>query len=232
MGRVTELVESGQAMADEAAFYDRLRPLVATYASSADIRRVAVVGNQPLEPSAERAAAIDSADLVFRVNGFRVDGDDGPAAVGRRTDVVVFNRGVRPTPWFFEGYTERLYLMIEPGRLLWENPKLPGFWPRDLGLVTMPNREVVLPLGEAMGVDPRTGGHWATTGTVMLWIATRLFPDSRIDAAGFSFVDAPDQLSWNHAYGDPSAVGSEHRIDLESELVRSWIASGRIDYLR
>lgn len=230
MGRVTELVESGQAMADEAAFYDRLRPLVATYASSSDIRRVAVVGNQPLEPSTERAEAIDSADLVFRVNGFRVD--DGAAAVGRRTDIVVFNRGVRPTPWFFEGYTERLYLMIEPGRLLWENPKLPGFWPRDLGLVTMPNREVVLPLGEAMGVDPRTGGHWATTGTVMLWIATRLFPDSRIDAAGFSFVDAPDQMSWNHAYGDPSAVGSEHRIDLESELVRSWIDSGRIDYLR
>lgn len=232
MGRVTELVESGQTRADEAGFYDRLRPLVASYASSADIRRVAVVGNQPLEPSTERAEAIDSADLVFRVNGFRVDGDDGAAAVGRRTDIVVFNRGVRPTPWFFEGYTERLYLMIEPGRLLWENPKLPGFWPRDLGLVTMPNREVVLPLGEAMGVDPRTGGHWATTGTVMLWIATQLFPDARIDATGFSFVDAPDQMSWNHAYGDPSAVGSEHRIDLESELVRSWIQSGRIDYLR
>ena len=80
--------------------------------------------------------------------------------------------------------------------------------------------------------DRRSGGQWATTGTVMLWIATRLFPEAQVDAAGFSFVDAPDQTSWNHAYGDPSAVGAEHRIDLESELVRGWIESGRVGYHR
>ena len=66
----------------------------------------------------------------------------------------------------------------------------------------------------------------------MLWIATRLFPDAHIDAAGFSFVDAPDQTAWNHAYGDPSAVGVEHRIELESELMRGWIDTGRITYHR
>ncbi|AZS41012.1 MULTISPECIES: glycosyltransferase family 29 protein [Microbacterium] len=232
MGRVTELVGDEQATAGEVAFYDRLRPLAASFGSSGRIRRVAVVGNQPLEPSAVRAERIDSADLVFRVNGFRLDDVDGPAAVGRRADIVVFNRGVRPTPWFFADYTERLYLMVEPGRLLWENPKVPEFWPADLGIVTMPNREVVLPLGEAIGADPRAGGQWATTGTMMLWIATRLFPDAEIDAAGFSFVDAPEQTAWQHAYGDPSAVGAEHRIDLESVLVRRWIDTGRISYQR
>lgn len=232
MGRVRELVENEQVTVEETAFYDRLRPLVASYSRSEVVRRIAVVGNQPIGPSQERAATIDSADLVFRVNGFRLDDIDGPPAIGVRADVVVFNRGVRPTPWFFEGYSERVYLMIEPGRLLWENPKLPEFWPQDLGIVTMPNREVILPLGAAMGADPRTGGQWATTGTVMLWIASRLFPDATIDAAGFSFVDAPEQTAWNHAYGDPSAVGSEHRIDLESVLVRRWIDSGRIAFHR
>ncbi|MFJ3472231.1 hypothetical protein ACIPJ1_04800 [Microbacterium maritypicum] len=232
MGRVTELVGDEQSTAGEVAFYDRLRPLAASFGSSDGIRRVAVVGNQPLESSTARAERIDSADLVFRVNGFRLDDVDGPSAVGRRADIVVFNRGVRPTPWFFADYAERLYLMVEPGRLLWENPKVPEFWPADLGIVTMPNREVVLPLGAAIGADPRAGGQWATTGTMMLWIATRLFPEAEIDAAGFSFVDAPEQTAWHHAYGDPSAVGSEHRIDLESVLVRRWIDSGRIAYQR
>ncbi|MBD8010978.1 glycosyltransferase family 29 protein [Microbacterium sp. Re1] len=207
-----------------------MRPLVKSYARASKVRRVAVVGNQPLEPSADRAAMIDAADLVFRVNGFRLDDVDAQSTVGRRTDVVVFNRGVRPTPWFFEAYSDRLYLMVEPGRLLWENPKLPAFWPQDLGIVTLPNREVILPLGEALGADPRTGGQWATTGTVMLWIAKRLFPDVVIDATGFSFVDAPAQSAWNHAYGEPSPVGAEHRIDLESTLMHRWIDSGLIAF--
>lgn len=227
-----ELVGSAGAAAGEAAFYRRLRALVAAYADSDEITRVAVVGNQPLGPSDERAALIDSANVVFRVNGFRLDSDDVRPTVGTRADVVVFNRGVRPTPWFFERYTERLYLMVEPGRLLWENPKLPTFWPPDLGIVTVPNRDVILPLGKALGADPRKGGQWATTGTVMLWIAMRLFPNVIIDVAGFSFVDEPEQASWRHAYGDPSAVGTEHRIDLESVLVRRWIDEGRITFHR
>jgi hypothetical protein len=125
MRRVTGPVEEG-VIAAEAAFYARLRPLVETYARSGSVRRVAVIGNQPLEPSAERAEIVDSADLVFRVNGFRADSEGEAPTVGRRTDVVVFNRGVRPTPWFFQGYSDRLYLMVEPGRLHWENPKLAG----------------------------------------------------------------------------------------------------------
>jgi hypothetical protein len=64
----------------------------------------------------------------------------------------------------------------------------------------------------------------------MLWIATRLFPEAEFDAAGFSFVDDAEQTAWNHAYGDPSAVGAEHRISLEALLVRRWIDAGLISY--
>lgn len=227
-----ELLDDEESAAAELAFYDSIRGLAVTYASSQVVRRVAVVGNQPLGESAQRAATIDSADLVFRANGFRVDDVDGAPAVGGRADIVVFNRGVRPTPWFFHEYGDRLYLMTEPGRLLFENPKLPEFWPKDLGIVTIPNREVILPLGRAMGLDPRTNGQWATTGTVMLWIATRLFPDAHVDVAGFSFIDEPGQTEWNHAYGDPSPVGREHVIELESRLVNPWVDSGRIEYHR
>ncbi|WP_309103256.1 hypothetical protein [Microbacterium sp.] len=231
MGRVTELAVDDVSTAD-ANFYDRLKPLAASYARTQVVRRVAVVGNQPLQSSEHRAAQIDGADLVFRVNGFRVDEPDAPPVVGRHTDIVVFNRGVRPTPWFFHDYAERLYLMIEPGRLLWENPKIPAFWPADLGIVTVPNREVILPLGRALGADPRDGGHWATTGTVMLWIAAHLFPEATVDAYGLSFVDEPSQKSWDHAYGDSSPVGEEHLIELESRLVRGWIDAGRVYYHR
>ena len=148
-------------------FFDRVRPLAETYAQSLPVRRVAVVGNQPLAPSAERAAAIDSADVVVRVNGFRTDTD--AATVGRRTDIVVFNRGVRPTPWFFEDYRSRLYLLIEPGRMHWEPEQYPHFWPRDLGFITVPNRDVIIPLNAELGMDALRDGLWATTGTTMVW---------------------------------------------------------------
>ncbi|GAA1668284.1 hypothetical protein [Microbacterium lacus] len=219
-----------EVSAQEEAYYDILRPLVSTYSRTPHIRSVAVVGNQPLAPSAQRAAVIDAADLVFRVNGFRLDEDE--PTVGRRADVVVFNRGVRPTPWFFQDYTRRLYLMIEPGRMHEENPKIPDFWPRDLGIVTLANREVIVPLNRVIGQQSAVDGLWATTGTTMLWTATRLFPNATVDVAGLSFVDAPEQRTWSHAFGDPSAVGPEHLIANEGRLVRDWISSGRIRFHR
>jgi hypothetical protein len=216
----------------EREYYSRLRPLAEAYASNAPVRTVAVVGNQPIGESADRAALIDSADLVFRVNGFRLDDAESGPRVGTKTDIVIFNRGVRATPWFFANYAHRLYLLIEPGRLLWENERVPGFWPADLGFVTVPNREVILPLNDMIGLDARVDGLWATTGTTMLWIAAQLFPDVRIDVTGLSFIDDPYQASWNHAYGDPSPVGPEHRIGNEADLVRSWITEGRITFHR
>lgn len=221
-------VFADDATPQEAAYFDRLRPLAGSFARRSQIQRIAVVGNQPLGPSNERAKMIDSADLVFRVNGFRSDGDE--PTVGTRTDIVVFNRGVRPTPWFFHDYARRLYLLIEPGRMYWENPKIPEFWPTGLGFITISNRQVIVPLNEAIGLGFPGDGLWATTGTTMLWIAARLFPRATIDLAGLSFVNAPDQTAWEHAFGDPSAVGSEHRIENESRLVRHWIAAGRVRF--
>ena len=65
------------------------------------MRSVAVVGNKPLDPSPDRAAAIDACDLVVRVNGFRLDDDSDEPTYGRRAEVVFFNRALRATPWFF-----------------------------------------------------------------------------------------------------------------------------------
>ncbi|WP_458041066.1 MULTISPECIES: hypothetical protein [Bacteria] len=226
MGTSLDSITDTRAM--ELRFYENLRDLALSFSRTGQVTSVAVVGNQPLDPSTDRAAIIDGADIVFRVNGFALDPPGSPATVGTRADVVVFNRGVRPSPWFFESYAERLYLLVEPGMLLDENPKIPDFWPEDLGALTVPNREVVLPLGSAIGIDPRAEGQWATTGTIMLWIALNLFPELRIDAAGFSFVDEPSQSEWRHAYGDSSPVGTEHRIAAEAALIRSLIGSGRV----
>ena len=63
-------------MVDVAAGQSVLRSLLDVYAEHPEPRRVAVVGNQPLEPDAERAKAVDDADLVIRGNGFRL-GDPG-----------------------------------------------------------------------------------------------------------------------------------------------------------
>ncbi|TPW78124.1 hypothetical protein FJ657_00650 [Schumannella soli] len=202
-----------------------LRELCAAQARSRPVRSVAVVGNQPLEPSGERAEAIDSCDLVFRVNGFRLDDPDVPC-VGTRTDVVVFNRGVRATPWFLSGYRSRLYLMVEPGRLHWETGDIPPWWPGDLGFISMPNAELTIPISAEIGVDATRDPHWPTTGTMAAWTARRLFPEIPTLLAGFSFLDDPDQDSWNHAYGDPSPVGVEHAIRDEGAMMRAWVDDG------
>jgi hypothetical protein len=66
----------------------------------------------------------------------------------------------------------------------------------------------------------------------MMWIAAHLFPNAALDAAGLSFVDEPDQTAWEHAYGDGSPVGPEHRIVNESRLAHEWIDSGRVRFHR
>lgn len=66
--------------------------LIEAYADRPNPRSVAVVGNQPLEPDEQRAKAIDSCDVVFRVNGYVCDEPGAAPTVGRRTHVVVFNR--------------------------------------------------------------------------------------------------------------------------------------------
>jgi len=219
-------------MVDVASGQSVLRSLVDVYAEHPQPRTVAVVGNQPLEPDTERAKAIDSADLVFRVNGFMVDDPGAPPTVGSRTHVVVFNRALRATKWVFENYRSRLYLMVEPGRLHWEPDVIPGWWPEDLGFVPVSNREVTLPLSDALGLPTRQESTWSTTGTMAAWIARTNYPDAELILTGFSFIDNPNQTSWMHAAGDSCIVGPEHQIAAEGRLLDSWTQTSRTTLLR
>jgi hypothetical protein len=223
-------VNAGRAATWADTWTDFVAAMASTVAASSPISSVAVVGNQPLGPDAARAAVIDACDIVMRVNGFRLDTEY--RSVGRRCDVVVFNRAVRATPWFFRGYRERLYLLVEPGRLHWEPEALPGWWPVDLGFITVPNRDVVVPLNEAMGYDPVQDGLWATTGATAIAMAELLFPAADLHVAGFSFLDAPNQTQWEHAFGDPCIVGPEHRLSNESRWLNDQVSSGRVRFHR
>ncbi len=210
---------------------DYLRLMVTAYARSTDVRSIAVVGNAPLEPSPQRAAAIDRCDVVFRCNSFILDTPDTPPQQGARVDVVVFNRGLRATPFVFNHYRERLYLVVEPGRLYREPTRRPRWWPADLGIANVPNREVTLTLSQLLGLDSRNRREWPTTGLMSVWIAMMLFPAAEIMIAGFSMIDRPDQTEWRHAWGDSCPVGSEHQIAREGRLLAAWIDEGRIRLL-
>jgi hypothetical protein len=209
-----------------------LRSLLDAYADRPGPRSVAVVGNQPLSPDPERAAAVDACELVIRVNGFVLDEPDAEPSTGTKVHAVVFNRALRATPWVFQNYSQRLYLMVEPGRLHWEPDVIPAWWPEDLGLVPVSNREITLPLSDALGLASREESAWATTGTMAAWIARSTYPDADLLLTGFSFIDNPDQTSWMHASGDSCIVGPEHRIAAEGRLLASWTESSSTTLLR
>ena len=211
---------------------DVMRGLLRAYAARPDVRSIAVVGNAPLEPSDDRAAAIDGCDLVIRCNSFVLDERDGPAAVGGRVDVVVFNRLLYAAPRVFDSYRDRLYLMVEPGALHRNADRRPPRWPADLGHLVVPNREITLPLSEALGLASRDEPVWATTGLMSVWIAALLFPDAELNLAGFSMIEDRTQVEWTHAWGDSCRVGREHRIEPEGRLLASWVSSGRAVLLR
>lgn len=208
-----------------------LRELLDVYADRPAPRSVAVVGNQPLAADQERAAAVDACDLVIRVNGFKLD-VPGEPTTGTKVHAVVFNRALRATPWVFQDYSKRLYLLVEPGRLHWEPDLLPQWWPADLGHVHVNNYEVTLPLSDALGLPTRAEPTWATTGTMAAWIAHTTFPDARLVLTGFSFIDDPDQTSWMHASGDSCIVGPEHQIAAEGRLLDSWTKTSSTVLLR
>ncbi len=179
-------------MVDVAAGHSVLRSLLDVYADHPQPRRVAVVGNQPLGPDEERAKAVDDADLVLRVNGFKLDDPGAPPTVGSKCHVVVFNRALRATRWVFENYRRRLYLMVEPGRLHWEPDLVPGWWPPDLGFVPVSNREVTLPLSDALGLPTGEQATWSTTGTMAAWIARTSYPDAELAAHRVLFRGRPE----------------------------------------
>lgn len=191
------------------------------------VRSIAVVGNAPLEPSDQRADAIDGADLVIRVNSFVMDAPGQPRTQGSRVDVVVWSRMVKATPYLFDRYRERLYVMLEPMRMYGRPEVWPMSWPADLGFVVARNDQVAIPLNDALGLPWREEKLAPTSGTTAAWLAVTLFPDADVRLTGFSFVDQPDQTRWQHQWGDAVAVGPEHRIAAEARLIRSWLDHGR-----
>jgi len=211
---------------------DLLVSLMSAYAARTPVRSVAVVGNAPLAPDARRAGLVDGCDLVVRVNGFALDEPDGAPAFGRRADVVVLQWAVKATPWVFQDYSRRLYLLNEPGRLHWDIESIPPWWPPDLGLVPVPNREVTLPLVDELGLGAADRPRWATTGTTAVVLAAHAFPDARVLVTGFSMLEDTDQTSWAHAYGGPCAVNDEHDLGAEAALIRRLVHAGRLEVLR
>lgn len=210
-----------------------LRELADAYARNLPVRRVAVVGNAPMEESVARAEAIDECDVVIRVNSFVLDHPerDGRRIQGRHCEMVLWSRLVIATPDLFDRYSERLYVLLEPMRMYGRPEVWPESWPRDLGFAVAPNTAVAIPLNEELGLPWREEHLAPTTGTTGVWLAARLWPEAEIRVTGLSFLDDPDQTWWKHQYGDDVVVGPEHRIAAESALLRGWVADGRITVL-
>lgn len=210
---------------------DVIRDLVTAYARRRPVRTVAALGNAPLAPSEARADAVDAADLVLRVNSFVLDRPGEPRAQGSRVDVVVWNRITVANRFTFDRYRERLYLLAEPMRAHGFPEMWPATWPGDLGLVPLPNAEVLPRIGDEMGVAWRAERLAPTTGLTAAWLAVTLFPDARALLGGYSFLDDPGQTGWGYQGGGWSPVGREHRIDAEGALMRSWLDDGRAELL-
>lgn len=210
---------------------DVLAELLTAYARHDPVRSVVVVGNAPLPPCPERAAAIDGADLVVRTTSFALDRPGDEPRYGRTVDVVLLHRGTKASPWLFKDYRRRLYLLAEPGRLHWEPEQFPDWWPSDMGYVPVSNRDWSIPLCDLAGIDIRNTAKWTTTGTLGIYVVTELFPAASTAIAGFSIVDNADQSVFEHAWGASVAVTNEHHLDREQALLRKWLTEGRISHL-
>jgi len=211
-----------------------VRDLLAAYASTPDVRRVAVVGNAPLDPDPARAEAIDSCDLVVRCNSFMLDEPGEPPCQGSAVHAVVLSRGLLATRFSFRRYREVAYLVTEPSRIYADKPlaryvkEWPAWWPEDLGYVAVPNHAFALPLLDALEVPWRDEVVVPTTGTMAVFLALQCFPGAEVSVTGFSMIDAPHQTEWRHQAGDVSPIGGAHWIEPEGRLFRRWIDEGRV----
>jgi hypothetical protein len=206
---------------------DAMRSYLECYASRLPVRRLTVIGNAPLQPSAERHDLIESSDLVFRCNSFVLDQPGDEPCLGTKTDVVVAAHVTRITPWFFENYTSRAYLVIDAGRMLNKDPVFPPTsWPEDLGAWPISNRIFGGPLKVAIRPEREGRGAVPTTGTEAAYVAHKLFPEAQIVLTGFSFLHDPEQKEWAHQWGDVCLVHPSHLLDREGAILQSWVDEG------
>lgn len=213
-----------------------LRPYLESYAASLPVRRIAVVGNAPLPPSPERAAAIDSADLVIRCNSFSLDAPGEPACLGTRVSACVLAYVTRATPYTFRDYQNRAYLVPEVGQASDKlhaglPPKLPASWPADLGSMGVPNDLLGMELVRGLGRPGDRRGAVPTTGTLAVAVAYHVFPEVPITVTGFSFLENRVQERWRHHSGGEVPVHPAHFIDREGALLESWVDEGRLTVL-
>ena len=97
------------------AQWEQVREYILSYAARRPVERVAVVGNAPLTPDPGRAASIDAADLVIRVNAFVLDGPDDEPASGTQCHAVLLSRAAVLNPWTLRGHQGRAYLVPQAG---------------------------------------------------------------------------------------------------------------------
>jgi hypothetical protein len=211
--------------------WESLRELFTSYAAAQPVRRVAVVGNAPLAPDAERAAAIDASDLVFRMNSLRLDEPGEPPCVGTACHVVLLSRNVSATPWVFRDYRQRAYAILQTGFTAFHSLRdVATHWPSDLGAIPLPNGVVTARLADLLDPDREPAALLPTSGLTALFLAHEMFPAAELVATGFSFLTDRQQDEWTHHAGTSTAVNDKHKLDREGALLESWIADGSVRF--
>ena len=211
--------------------WELLRGFIASYADHLPVSRVAVVGNAPLLPDADRAAALDSADLVFRANSMMLDDPGSPPCLGRTCHVVVLSHATRMTPWVFQDYRRRAYLVPQMGFLLYYRVRpAPDFWPADLGAIPLPNAVVKARLADLLDPEHEPAALTPTSGMAALYLAHEMFPEAQMVATGFSFLHNQSQSEWAHHSGGSTAVHPLHDLELEGALLRTWVEDGSVQF--
>ncbi len=211
-----------------------MRDLIEACAARRPVRKVAVVGNAPLEPDRQRAAELNSSDLVFRVNSLVLDRPGDEPCVGNTCHVVLLSRNTRMTPWVFQDYRSRAYFVMQAGFTIFRSVRelAAEHWPADLGAVPVPNGVVTARLIDRLDPDHEPNSLLPTSGTTAMFLAHEMFPDADMVATGFSFLTARVQTEWAHHGGVTTEVDQRHKLDREAQLLESWLADGSVRFFR
>lgn len=224
-------METAPTSTADDALLASLRDYLASYAAGPEVARITVVANAPLAASTERRDLIESSDLVLRCNSFVLDEADDEPCLGRRTNVVVLAPNARVTRWFFEGYRDRAYMLVNNTSRQRTLPRFPGSFPDDLGYWPVPGRPLGIPLKRLLRPEENGRGAVPTTGTTAAYLAYVLFPDAELNLTGFSFLHDREQTRWAHHWGTEVPVSASHLLDREADLLQSWIDEGRARFI-